>query len=320
MKTFLPALFGLLLVSSAAQGQGYPAKPVRLVVPFAAGGAVDTVARVLGQKLTDSWKQPVLVDNRPGAGGNIAADAVAKAPADGYTYLITTHGFTLAPGLYKKLPYDPLNDFAPVTQLTSSFLILVANPRVPAASLSELIALAKTRPGGLNYGSTGIGAPPHIVMELLKGMTGTDMLHVPYKGDALLNPALLSGEVQVGFLPLSGALQHVKSGRLRALAITSPARSSAVPEVPTIAEAGVPQFEHIGWLGVFAPAKTPREAIEAMRAELARALMSPDIRDRLPGWGYEPVASSAEAFAAKYKADLALYAKVIKDAGIPLQE
>src|SRR5947209_2409671 len=189
---------------------------------------------------------------RAGAGGNIAADHVAKAPADGYTLLITTQGFAISPGLYKKLPFDAVRDFAPVTQLTSSFVVLVANPQLPAASGKELIALAKSRPGAINYGSTGIGAPPHLLGELLKSMTGTDMLHVPYKGDAPLNQALLAGEVQLAFMPLAGVLSHIRSGRLRALGVSGTARSATLPEVPTLTEAGVP-FEFTGWLGVFAP-------------------------------------------------------------------
>src|SRR6266852_1580712 len=203
LSRLFAATLAAMLLGAHAFAQSYPARPVRMVVPFAAGGAVDTVARALGRKLNETWKQPVLVDNRPGAGGNIAADYVAKAPGDGYTLLITTHGSAISPGLYKKLPFDAARDFAPVTQLTSSFVVLVTNPQLPAASAKELIALAKSRPGAINYGSTGIGAPPHLLGELLKNMTGTDMLHVPYKGDAPLSQALLAGEVQLSFMPLA---------------------------------------------------------------------------------------------------------------------
>ncbi len=307
------------LASGGAAAQGYPARPVRIVVPFPAGGAVDTVARALGQKLGETWKQPVLVDNRPGAGGNIAADAVAKAPADGYTALITTQGFAISPALYKKLPFDAAKDFAPVTQLTSSFVILVASPHLPAASLTELVALARSRPGSINYGSTGIGAPPHLLGELFKGKTGTDMLHVPYKGDAPLSQALLSGEVQLAFMPLGGVLPHIRSGRLRALGMSSKTRSAAIPDVPTLTEAGVP-FEFTGWLGIFAPAQVARDIVGLVQRELARAAFLPDMLERWPGWGYEPVGSSPEQFAAKFREDLATYTKVIRDAGIPLQD
>jgi len=314
----------ILLASAAvsaagASAQSYPDRPVHMVVPFAAGGAVDTVARALGQKLTETWRQPVLVDNRPGAGGNIAADAVAKATGDGYTLLITTQGFAISPGLYKKLPFDATRDFAPVTQLTYSFLVLVCTPQLPARSVQELIALAKSKPGNINYGSTGVGAPPHLLGELLKIATGIDLLHVPYKGDAPLNQALLASEVQVAFMPLAGVLPHIKSGRLRALGVSGKTRSATMPDVPTFTEAGVP-FDFTGWLGIFAPATTPPEVVAQIRRDVARAIVTPDLRERWPAWGYEPVGNSPEEFAAKLKADMAMYAKVIRDAGIPLQD
>jgi len=309
----------VVLVANDALAQSYPSKPVRMVVPFPAGGAVDTVARALGQKLTEAWKQPVLVDNRPGAGGNIAADFVAKAAGDGYTLLITTQGFAISPGLYKKLPYDAVRDFRAVTQLTSSFVVLVASPQLPAASVGELIVLAKSRPGAINYGSTGIGAPPHLLGELFKSMTGTDMVHVPYKGDAPLTQALLAGEVQLAFTPLAGVLPHIKSGRLRALGVSSKARSATMPDVPAIVEAGIP-FEFIGWLGIFAPAATPPDTVGQLQRDLAKGIVAPEMRERWPSWGYEPVGSTPEQFAAKYKTDLATFAKVIRDASIPLQD
>ncbi len=318
LSRLLATVLGMLS-GAHAFAQSYPARPVRMVVPFAAGGAVDTVARALGQKLMETWKQPMIVDNRPGAGGNIAADYVAKAPGDGYTLLITTQGFAISPGLYKKLPFDAERDFAPVTQLTSSFVVLVANPQLAAASAKELIALAKSRPGAINYGSTGIGAPPHLLGELLKSTTGTDMLHVPYKGDAPLSQALLAGEVQLAFMPLAGVLPHIKSGRLRALGVSGKARSSAMPEVPTLTEAGVP-FEFTGWLGMFGPAATPRDIVIQIQQEMAKAIVTADMRERWPAWGYEPVGSTPEQFAAKYKVDLATYARVIREAKIPLQE
>jgi len=312
-------LLATAALSAGAFGQTYPARPVRIVVPFAAGGAVDTVARALGQKLTESWKQPVLVDNRPGAGGNIAADAVAKAPGDGYTLLITTQGFAISPGLYRKLPFDATRDFAPVTQLTSSFLVLVCSPQLPSQSIRELIALARSRPGTINYGSTGVGAPPHLLGELLKSATGIDMLHVPYKGDAPLTQALLANEVQVAFMPLAGVLPHIKSGRLRALGVSGKARSATLPGVPTFMEAGVP-FEFTGWLGIFAPAGTPPALATQIQREMAKAIVAQDLLERWPAWGYEPVGNAPEQFAARLTADMALYAKVIRDAAIPLQD
>jgi tripartite-type tricarboxylate transporter receptor subunit TctC len=302
-----------------AFAQSYPARPVRMVVPFAAGGAVDTVARALGQKLAESWKQPVLVDNRPGAGGNIAADAVAKAAGDGYALLITTQGFAISPGLYRKLPFDATRDFAPVTQLTSSFLVLVCAPQMPAQSARELIALAKSKPGTVNYGSTGVGAPPHLLGELLKSTTGIDMLHVPYKGDAPLTQALLAGEVQVAFMPLAGVLPHIKSGRVRALGVSGKLRSAAMPDVPTFREAGIP-FEFTGWLGIFAPAAAPREIVVRIQREIAKAIVAPDLLERWPAWGYEPVGNTPEQFGTQVAADMVMYAKVIHDASIPLQD
>ncbi|HTQ73803.1 MAG TPA: tripartite tricarboxylate transporter substrate binding protein [Burkholderiales bacterium] len=318
MRTLILSAWAALS-SATALAQGYPAKPVRLVVPFAAGGAVDTVARALGQKLGESWKQPVLADNRPGAGGNIAADAVAKAAADGYTLLITTQGFAISPGLYKRLPFDATHDFTPVTQLTSSFLVLVCSPQLPAHSIRELIALAKSRPGAINYGSTGVGAPPHLLGELLKSAASVDMLHVPYKGDAPLTQALLAGEVQAAFMPLGGVLPHIKSGRLRALGVSGGARSGTMPDVPTFAEAGLP-FEFTGWLGIFAPAGTPRVLAAQIQRDISKAIVTPDLLERWPAWGYEPVGNSPEEFAAKVASDTAMYSRVIREAGIPLQD
>jgi len=315
----LATLIAAAAFPAAALAQAYPARPVHMIVPFAPGGAVDTVARALGQKLGESWKQPVVVDNKPGAGGNIAAEAVAKAPSDGYTLLITTQGFAISPSLYKKLPFDAVRDFAPVTQLTSSFLVLVCTPQLPSQSIRELIALAKSRPGVINYGSTGTGAPPHLLGELLKSTAGIDMLHVPYKGDAPLTQALLAGEVQVAFMPLAGVLPHIRSGRLRALGVSGGTRSATLPDVPTFKEAGIP-FEFTGWLGIFAPAATPREVVAQIRGDIARAIVAPDLLERWPSWGYEPVGNAPGDFAARLATDMAMYAKVIRDAKIPLQD
>jgi len=315
----LAILISAAVFSAAAAAQTYPARPVRMVVPFAPGGAVDTVARALGQKLGESWGQPVLVDSKPGAGGNIAADAVSKAPADGYTLLITTQGFAISPGLYKKLPFDAVRDFAPVTQLTSSFLVLVCSPQLPSQSIRELVALARSKPNAINYGSTGTGAPPHLLGELLKSTSGIDMLHVPYKGDAPLTQALLAGEVQVAFMPLAGVLPHIRSGRLRALGVSGKTRSATLPDVPTFTEAGIP-FEFTGWLGIFAPAAAPRELVAQIRRDIAKAIVAPDLLERWPAWGYEPVGNTPEEFSARLAADMAMYAKVIRDAKIPLQD
>ena len=322
MKTPFRGLLPLLMVLSgmaahAAMAQTYPVKPVRVVVPFPPGGTVDTVGRAMGQKYTEVWKQPVIVDNRPGAGGNIGADNVAKSAPDGYTLLLNVHGMAISPGLYKKLPFDPIRDFTPVSQLTSSFLVLVAHPKLAANNVKELIALARSQPGKLNYGSTGLGAPPHLAMEIFKSVTRTDIVHVPYKGDALQMPALLAGEVQIAFTPLPAASGHMKAGKLRDLGMTGTKRSGEIPGVPTMIEAGVPDFAITGWLGLFAPAGTPRDVVNRISAETARIVNQTDIRQRLPGWGYEPVGSTPEEFTAKYRQDIARYTKAIKDARVP---
>lgn len=310
----------MALVASSASAQGYPAKPIRMVVPFAAGGVVDSTARLLVPKMSAALAQPIVIDNRPGAGGNIAADLVAKSPADGYTILITTHGHAISPSIFKKLPYDPARDFAAVTQIASSFLVLVSGPKLAAASVKELIVLARANPGRLNYGSTGLGAPPHLVGELFKQTAGIDVVHVPYKGDAPMYQALLASEVDFAFGPLGNAIQHIQSGNLRALGMTGSRRSDAIPQVPTMVEAGVPGFELTGWLGLFAPAAIPRPAIGRLYAAAADAIADPAVRERFPALGYEPVASRPEEFAARFERDLALYARVIHEARIPLQD
>jgi len=310
----------VLALALPVWGQTYPNKPVRMVVPFAAAGVVDTTARALGPRMGEGLGQPVIIDNRPGAGGNIAADAVAKAAPDGYTLLITTHGHAISPGLYKKLPFDAGRDFAAITQIASSYLVFVAALKVPAANVQELLALARANPGKLNYGSTGLGAPPHLVGELFKMTTGVDMVHVPYKGDAPMYLALLAGEVDVAFGPLGNAIQHIKSGKLRALRMTNPKRSAAIPDVPTMIDAGVPNLEATGRLGLFAPAGTPRAVVDRLYAEMKKVLSTTEIQDRLPGWGYEGVGSSPDEFDARFKSDLALYVRVIREARIPLQD
>ncbi len=319
LRLILPAL-AVALANPFAVAQSFPTKPVRLIVPFPAGGAVDTVARLVGQKLSLVWGQQVLVENRVGAGGNIGADAVAKAAPDGYTLLITTNGIAISPSLYKKLPFDPIKDFTPVTQLTASYLALAVNPQLGAQSVKELVELAKAKPGVISYGSTGVGVAPHLVMELFKAATGTDMLHVPYKGDAQVGPALVSGEVQAAFLPPSAIVGHVKAGRLRALAVTSATRATALPDVPSIVEAGFPKAEYAGWLGVLAPANAPRDTINRIQRDIAAVLSQQEMKERLPPLGYEPVASTADQFDARYKTDIAAFAKLIQDARIPMQE
>jgi tripartite-type tricarboxylate transporter receptor subunit TctC len=310
-----PLLFALALGN--AHAQTFPSRPVRIVVPFPAGGSVDTVARWVSAKMSESFKQPVLVENRAGAGGNVGADAVAKAAPDGHTVLITTPGLAIASSIYRQLPFDPQKDFAPVSQLTATYLILVVNPNVPANSVKELIALMKAQPGKFNYGSSGSGATIHLATELFKITTGTDIVHVPYKGEAPAYAALLANEVQLTVGPVSGLGPHIKAGRIRALAVSSGKRAPAMPELPTIAEAAGVNYEFTSWFGMFAPAGTPREAISRLHAEAAKIMAMPDIRERLPAMGNEAVGSSPEEFSAKYHGDIAQYAQVVKAAGIP---
>jgi tripartite-type tricarboxylate transporter receptor subunit TctC len=315
LRTVLAAL-ALMSAVPVVNAQSYPSRPVRIVVPFPAGGSVDAVARWVGQKLNEAWKQPLIVENRAGAGGTVGADAVAKSAPDGHTVLLTTPGLAIAPSIYRKLPFDAATDFAPVSQLTSTYLILVVHPSVPAKSVKELIALAKAQPGKLNYGSSGAGATPHLATELFKIMTGSDIVHVPYKGEAPAYAALMANEVQLALGPVSGLLPHIKSGRIRALGISRTERANALADVPTIAEAGVPNYEFTSWFGLFAPAGTPREIVAEIQREAAKAIFMPDVRERLPAMGNEPVGSTPEQFAAKYKADIAQYARVVKEAGV----
>jgi len=303
--------------AASAQTASYPLRPVRIVVPFPAGGSVDAVARWVAQPMSETFKQPVVVENRAGAGGNVAADAVAKSAPDGYTLLITTPGLAIAPSIYRKLPFDPQSDFQPVSQLTATYLFLVVNPSVPANSVKELIALAKAQPGKLNYGSSGSGATIHMATELFKIKTGTDIVHVPYKGEAPAYTALLANEVQLAVGPVSGLLPFVKSGKLRALGVSSAHRASTMPDVPTIAEAGVPGYEFASWFGLFAPAGTPKEIVAKLNAEAVRIMGLAEIRDRLPAMGNEAVGSSVEQFTAKFHGEIAQYAQVVKQAGIP---
>ena len=310
----------LALIATGAAAQQFPAKPVRMVVPFPAGGAVDTVARAIGAQLAEGWKQPLLVENKPGAGANIGADAVAKAAPDGYTYLMTTHGFSISPSLYKKLPYDPVKDLIPVTQLTQSYTVLVASTGSGFKTLKDLITAAKAKPGVLNYASSGIGAPLHLTVEMIKSQAGIDIAHIPYKGDSEMIPALYNNDVQLAMLPSISAIQPVKDGRLVGLGVTTLSRVKALPETPTLDEAGLKGFQYVGWIGIFAPGATPRPIIDQMQRDLAKALQSKDIVERMPSWGYQPVGNTPEQFAARFKADLAINAKVIADSKVPMQE
>ncbi|MBI2318371.1 MAG: tripartite tricarboxylate transporter substrate binding protein [Betaproteobacteria bacterium] len=291
-----------------------------MVLTMPPGPSLDIIARLIANKLTEAWKQPVVVENRPGAGGNVGAIAVVKSEPDGYTFLIPTQAIAISPSIYRKLPYDPFKDLVPVSQIYKLSFVMVVHPAVPAKTVAELVAYAKANPGRLNYGSSGAGGTPHLAAELFKSLTGTDIVQVPYKGVAPMNVALITNEVQVIFTTLIDAQQHMKSGKMRALAVTGKTRSALMPDVPTLVEAGVQGYELPNWIGMYAPAGTPPEILTKLHAELVKILAMPDVRDYILKGGNEIVGSSPEEFAAVYKADVAKFARIIKDARIPLQD
>jgi len=313
------AIAVLATYAGACPGAGapaYPAKPIRIVVGTAAGGGIDTVARKVGGKLSDSLGQPVLVDNRPGGAQRIATDAVAKAPPDGYTLMCISSTHAIIPSLFKDLPFDPVRDFAPVTMLAWGPNLLVVHPSLPVRSLKEFVAFARSRPGQLNYGSSGNGSLGNLGMELLKTMTGIDLVHIPYKGAAPALTALLSGEIAVEITQIITVLPQVRAGRLRAIGITSAQRSTALPDVPTISEAGAPGFQGSSWFGIVAPARTPPEIVTRLNEALVRIMNTPDIRNDFSREGAIPVGDNPAEFAATIKAEIAKWGKVAKASGI----
>jgi tripartite-type tricarboxylate transporter receptor subunit TctC len=314
----LACIVGAFALENAG-AQTYPHQPVRIVVPFAPGGAVDSVARIVGQKMSESLGQPVVIENRPGAGGNLAAEVVARAAPDGHTILLTTNGHAISPSLYRALRFDVINDFVPVTQLIESPLLLIASNNLKVDSLKALIALAKEKPGKLNYGSTGVGTPLSLSMEMLKHATGIDVPAVPYRGDAPLNTALIGGEVDLAIVPVATGRANVDNKLVRGLAVTTAQRSKAMPDLPTVAEQGVPGFDSASWQGLFVPAKTPPDVVQRLYQEARKALDAPDVRERLKAFVAEPVASTPEVFARKFRDDVAKFAKIVKDANIPMQ-
>ena len=314
-------LAGVSAVAATPVGaQMYPVKPVRLIVGFAPGGSTDVTARIVAQKLSDAWKQQVIVENRAGAGGNIGADAVAKAAPDGYTLLLATTGvMAINHRLYRSLPFDALRDFAPVTQIGALPLILIVHPSLPARSVKELVAIAKARPGQLSYASSGVGSATHMTTELFRMMAGVDIVHVPYKGSGQAMADLIGGQVAVAFDQITSSLPQVEAGKLRALAVTSAKRFPSVPNLPSVAEAGIAGYESVSWNGIAAPAGTPREIVGRIQQEVARALQSPEIKERFFKDGIEPVASTPEQFAAHIRSERAKWEKVIDTAGIKPQ-
>lgn len=313
---FSIAVFTLTLTD--AFPQNYPTKPIRFIVPFPPGGPTDTIARIVGQKLTESWGQPVVIDNRGGASGNIGAEIASKSPPDGYTLFLVASNFPINVSLFSKLPYDLVKDFEAVINMAYTPYILVVHPTVPAKSVKELIALAKSKPGQLNYASASTGSANHLAMELFKTMAGVDMVHIPYKGAAPATTDLLGGQVALMFNNMISALPHIKSGKLRALAVTSAKRSPAVPDVPTVAESGLPGFEVIGWYGVLVPAKTIKEIVTKLNNQIDKIVHMPDVIERLFGIGVEPTSSTPEEFDTFIKDEITKWAKVVKASGARL--
>jgi len=306
----------LLFVAATAQAQTWPVKAVRLVVPFAAGVSTDIIGRTLGQKLNEMWGQPVVVDNRPGGSTVIGTDVVAKSPPDGYTLLVTPAPFTIVPSLIAKLPYDPAKDFEPITLINTTPLVIVVNPSVPAKSIKELIALAKSRPGALNYGSSGSGGSNHLAGELFNAMTGVKMIHIPYKGNAPALTDLIGGHVDVVFNGLTSAMPFIKSGKLRALAVTSLARTGSLPDMPTLDELGLKGFQAVAWNGLTAPARTPKDIIAKINSDALKVVRSAELVERLKAEGSDPVGNSPAEYSAFLRNEIAKWAKVIKSAGV----
>ena len=300
-----------------AQAQAYPTKPIRIIVPYPPGGGIDVLSRVLGERLSQRLGQPVLVDNRPGGGTILAAEQAARATPDGYTLMVTTDAtLSVNPYLYSKLPYDPVKDFAPITQLVLLNQLLLANPAVPANSLKELIAYAKANPGKLNYASYGSGSQPHLAMEMLKSQAGIDIVHVPYKGIPQAVPAAIAGEVQLTFSGAASSQAYLKAGRLKALAVGGKNRLALLPDVPTFAEAGFPDVPANAWFGLFAPAATPRDIVIKLHAETVRILRDPEFMQKeITAKGYQLVASTPEEFTAFLVTDSVLNARAVRISG-----
>lgn len=306
----------LFSVVSTVFAEGYPDKPIRLIVPWPPGGGADTLGRPIAQKLSERLGRPVVIDNRPGASGSIGTAMLAKAAPDGYTLLLNyVSDSAINLSLYKNLGYDPVKDFAPVTQIAAGLAILVVNPSVPAKSVHELISLAKAKPGQLNYASAGNGSVGHLAAELFKTMAGVDMVHIPYKGSAPALTDLLGGRVAFLFADITVGLPHVKGGRLRALGVTSDKRSPVVPDIPTIAESGIPGYVANTWWGIVAPAGTPNEIVAKLNTEIVGILRTPEMKEMIFNLGAEVVASTPDQYAAYIKEEIVKWAKVVKDSG-----
>ena len=318
-RTRVLAALALGLAASLASAQAWPGKPISLVVPFPPGGSSDVLARALGDKLGQSLGQPVIVESRPGAGATLGADYVAKAKPDGYTLLMGAVHHTIATSVYKKLPYDFQKDFAPVTTVALVPNVLVVNAATPAKNVAELVALAKAQPGKLTYGSNGNGTAQHLIGTQFQNSTGTELIHVPYKGSGPLTTDLIGGQITMSFDTVTPVLQHIKSGKLRALAVTTGKRASVLPDVPTLAEAGLKGFDIGTWFGVLAPAATPKDVVAKLNAELVKVIRSDEFRARMAEIGAEPIGNTQEQMAKQIKDETEKFAKLVKQANVVIE-
>ena len=315
MKRFVWAFVLLCSLSGYAWGQAWPSRPIRLIVPYPSGGASDLHARHLTAKMTD-LPQPVVIENRVGAAGNVAFDYVAKAAPDGYTLLWGAGSMTVAPALTAKLPFDVVNDYAPISLVVIVQNVLMVPAGSPSKSVPDVIAAARAQPGKLNYASAGPGGIPHLTMELFKSMTGTDIAHIPYKGDSPALVDLIAGRVDLYFATIAGGIQHIKSGKVRALGVSAKKRAAALPDVPTLDEAGVPGYEVVSWFGILAPAGTPRDIVNLMHGHIVKAVAQPDLREKYIGLGSEPTTNSPQEFQTLIRDSIAKFAQIAKSAGI----
>jgi len=305
-----------IFVGAAGAQEAYPSRPVRFILPFPPGGGTDILGRLIAERLSASLGQPVVTENRGGAGGNVGAEAAAHSAPDGYTIVLVAPSLAISPSLYSKLNYDPVKDLAPISLVATVPNVMITNPSVEAKNLQEFIALARARPGAMNYGSGGAGTSNHLAGELFNIVTGAKLVHVPYKGVNLAMQSVLAGEIQLVFIGIPAALPHIKSGRLRALALVAPQRSPALPEVPTAGEAGLKDFEVTTWYGVMTPAGTPRPIVTRLNGELGKIMHTPDVKERLAGMATDPLTSTPEEFAAYLKQEIAKWGDVVRKANL----
>jgi tripartite-type tricarboxylate transporter receptor subunit TctC len=315
VRTGICVSLALLGAAPMAAQQAYPNRQIELIVPFVAGGTTDTAARMIGQRFTEKWGQTVIISNRPGGGSSIGTNIVAKSPPDGYTLLITTLAFTVIHSMQKQ-PYDPIKDFEPITEISSIPLMLVVHPSLPVKTLPEFIAYAKAQPDGLDYATSGAGTSTHLAMEMLRGVTGAPLVHVPFKGNAEVMNSLLGGHVKAHFGLAASSLQHVRTGALRVLAVSTEKRHPALPDTPTVAELGYPGFEMTSWQGALAPAGTPKEIVAKLNAEMVALLHEPAVKERIAREGADAIGNTVEQFTARVRSEVVKWEKVVKAAGL----